>query len=167
MGLCLWVFKKYASAGWASYERHFAHWAETMGYDLDFATQDELDRDPDRLSGYACVIFIGHDEYWSAGMRDTVDAYVDGGGKVARFAGNFLWQTRLSDQGKTQTCYKYIAETDPFLNGPTPELTTSAWDITPANRPGALTFGVNALNGIYAGLGRCVGNGAGALHLST
>ena len=38
--------KKYASAGWASYERHFAHWAETMGYDLDFATQDELDRDP-------------------------------------------------------------------------------------------------------------------------
>lgn len=153
--------KKYASAGWASYERHFAHWAETMGYDLDYATQDELDRDPDRLSGYACVIFIGHDEYWSARMRDRVDAYVDGGGKVARFAGNFLWQTRLSDQGKTQTCYKYIAETDPFLNGPTPELTTSAWDIAPANRPGALTFGVNALNGIYAGLGRCVGNGAG------
>ena len=91
------------------------------------------------------------------------DAYVDNGGKVARFAGNFLWQTRLSDQGKTQTCYKYIAETDPFLNGPNPELTTSAWDIAPANRPGALTFGVNALNGIYAGLGRCVGNGAGAL----
>ena len=82
--------QKNASAGWASYERHFAHWAETMGYDLDFALQDELDCDPDRLSGYACVIFIGHDEYWTAGMRDTIDAYFDGGGKVARFAGNFL-----------------------------------------------------------------------------
>ena len=53
-------------------------------------------------------------------MRDRVDAYVDGGGKVARFAGNFLWQTRLSDQGKTQTCYKYIAESDPFFEWSNP-----------------------------------------------
>ena len=77
-----------------------------------------------------------------------------------------LWQTRLSDQGKTQTCYKYIAETDPFLNGPNPELTTSAWDIALQIVLRADLWG-ECTNGIYAGLGRCVGNVPGALHLST
>jgi len=153
--------KKYASAGWASYERHFARWAESEGYELDFCTQHDLDADPSRLDGHECIIFVGHDEYWSTKMRDSVDAYVDAGGRVARFAGNFLWQTRISDEGRTQTCYKYEAERDPMFNSPTPFLTTAAWEVPPVNRPGAQTFGVNALRGVYAGLGRCVGNGAG------
>ena len=153
--------KKYASAGWASYERPFARWAESAGYDLDFCTQHDLDADPDRLTGHACAIFVGHDEYWSAPMRDAVDGFVDAGGRVARFAGNFLWQTRLSDEGRTQTCFKYVAERDPMASGPTPHLTTAAWEVAPVNRPGALTFGVNALRGVYAGLGRCAGNGPG------
>ena len=87
--------KKYASAGWASYERHFARWAEGEGYDFDVIALHDLHRDPDLLNRYACAVFVGHDEYWSAEMRDPVDAYVDGGGNVARFAGNFLWQTRI------------------------------------------------------------------------
>jgi hypothetical protein len=153
--------KKYASAGWASYERHFARWAESAGYDLDFATLHELDNDPDRLTGHACAIFVGHDEYWSAPMRDAVDSYVEAGGRAARFAGNFLWQTRISDDGQTQTCYKYVAERDPMAASATPHLTTAAWEVAPVNRPGALTFGVNALRGVYAGLGRCAGNGPG------
>ena len=44
-------------------------------------------------------------------MRDAVDAYVDQGGHVARFAGNFMWQTRLEDEGQRQVCYKYVART--------------------------------------------------------
>jgi hypothetical protein len=43
----------------------------------------------------------------------------------------------------------------------TPQLTTAAWEVAPVNRPGALTFGVNALRGVYAGLGRWAGNGPG------
>ncbi|MDA7963908.1 N,N-dimethylformamidase beta subunit family domain-containing protein, partial [Ruegeria sp.] len=38
--------KKYASAGWASYERHFARWAEAQGYRLDYATLHDLHEDP-------------------------------------------------------------------------------------------------------------------------
>lgn len=30
--------KKYASAGWASYDRHFCRWAEAEGFDVDLAT---------------------------------------------------------------------------------------------------------------------------------
>lgn len=153
--------KKYASAGWASYDGHFARWADAQGYDLDLCALHDLDADPDRLNGHACAIFVGHDEYWSAPMRDSVDAFVEGGGRVARFAGNFLWQTRLGDEGRTQTCHKYWPENDPFLHGDQPHLTTTAWEVPPVNRPGALTFGVNALRGVYSSLGRCVGSGAG------
>ena len=78
-------------------------------------------------------------------MRNAVDTYVDAGGRVARFAGNFLWQTRISDDGRTQTCYKYVAERDPMARSATPQMTTAAWETPPVNRPGALTFGVNAL----------------------
>ncbi|WP_421589932.1 N,N-dimethylformamidase beta subunit family domain-containing protein [Shinella sp. M27] len=153
--------KKYASAGWASYERLFARWAESAGYDLDFATLHDLDADPGLLDGHSCVIFVGHDEYWSAAMRDAVDAFVAGGGKVARFAGNFLWQTRLEDEGRRQICYKYLAEDDPLSGTEQAHLVTGAWEVAPVDRPGALTFGVNALRGIYTGLGRCVGLGSG------
>lgn len=153
--------KKYASAGWASYERHFARWAEGEGYDFDVITQRDLHREPDVLNRYACAVFVGHDEYWSAEMRDAVDAYVDGGGNVARFAGNFLWQTRIENEGRTQVCYKYIADQDPLMGTDQEHLVSGAFEVAPVGRPGALTFGVNALRGVYAGLGNCVGGGAG------
>ena len=40
-------------------------------------------------------------------MRDHLDGWLDRGGKLARFAGNFFWQTRLSGDLSTQTCFKY------------------------------------------------------------
>jgi hypothetical protein len=153
--------KKYASAGWASYERHFARWAEGEGYDFDVIALHDLHRDPDLLNRYACAVFVGHDEYWSAEMRDAVDAYVHGGGNVARFAGNFLWQTRIENEGRTQVCYKYIADQDPLMGTELEHLVSGAFEVAPVRRPGALTFGVNALRGVYSGLGNCVGGGAG------
>ncbi len=153
--------KKYASAGWASYERHFARWAESEGYDFDVIALHDLHSDPDLLGRYSCAIFVGHDEYWSAEMRDAVDVYVEGGGNVARFAGNFLWQTRIEDEGRTQICYKYIADQDPLMGTDREHFVSGAFEVEPVNRPGALTFGINALRGVYAGLGNCVGGGSG------
>lgn len=37
----------------------------------------------------------------------------------------------------------------------------SAWAVAPVNWPGANTFRANGLKGVYAGLGRCVGQGSG------
>jgi hypothetical protein len=145
--------KKYASAGWASYERNFAVWAEEQGYALDIIAQHDLPDDPDVLKAYDCAVFIGHDEYWSWEMRDTVDAYVEGGGKAARFAGNFMWQTRLEDDGATQVCHKYDArEKDPLRET---ERSTTSWEAPEVGRPGALTFGLNASQGVYTRYGLC------------
>ncbi len=154
--------KKYASAGWATYERHFAVWAEAAGYELDYATLHDLEANPDLLDGYRCAVFVGHDEYWSRPMRERVDAWVEGGGRTARFAGNFLWQIRLEDGGRTQVCYKYnAARTDPLRGTDQQHLLTTAWEAPEVNWPGAATFGVNGLRGVYAGLGKCAGQGSG------
>jgi len=103
--------KKYASAGWASYENYFMKWATAAGFEVDVISQYDLQLRPEAIEDYPCLVFIGHDEYWSWEMRDSVDAYVEGGGNVARFAGNFMWQTRLEDEGRRQVCYKSRAKT--------------------------------------------------------
>ena len=158
-----WAFangysKKYASAGWASYERLFVCWAETAGYRIDYATQHDLHFLPGLLDRYRCVVIVGHDEYWTGEMRDAVDAYVDAGGHVARFAGNFLWQIRLEDAGRQQTCFKYRVAEDP-LRGT--DRATTCWGARQIGRPGASTFGLNGTSGVYAGWGGCAPRGAG------
>ena len=39
-------------------------------------------------------------------MRDAADAWIDDGGRAARFAGNFLWQVRLEGPAddRVQVC---------------------------------------------------------------
>ena len=88
------------------------NWAGDAGFEVDIVSQYDLQLRPEVLEGYPCVVFIGHDEYWSWEMRDTVDAYVEAGGRIARFAGNFMWQTRLEDNGRRQVCYKSRARTE-------------------------------------------------------
>lgn len=148
--------KKYASAGWASYDSHFFRWAERSGYAIDLAAQHQLQFEPELLAGYDCVVFVGHDEYWTWQMRDAVDAYVEGGGHVARFAGNFMWQTRIEDEGRRQVCYKYRARAeDPVYQTEDVTRATNSWEAPEIGRPGAATFGLNASRGIYAGWGGC------------
>ncbi|MBV8973673.1 MAG: hypothetical protein JOY74_01015 [Sinobacteraceae bacterium] len=160
-----WAFangysNKYASAGWASYDRHFFQWAERAGFGVDLASQHELHFNPEILAGYDCVVCVGHDEYWTWEMRDAIDEYVERGGHVARFAGNFMWQTRLERSGKAQICYKYRARAeDPVYRSDDPSRTTGSWEAKETGRPGALTFGLNATDGLYAGWGGCAPRG--------
>ncbi len=153
--------KKYASSGWASYDSHFFRWAEREGYAVDLATQHELHFNPEILDGYDCVVFVGHDEYWTWEMRDAVDTYVERGGHAARFAGNFMWQTRLEDGGKRQVCYKYRSRAeDPAHRSADQTRTSGSWEAAEIGRPGASTFGLNATRGLYVGWGGCAPRGA-------
>ncbi|TIW38067.1 MAG: hypothetical protein E5V61_32665, partial [Mesorhizobium sp.] len=88
--------------------------------------------------------------YWTWEMRDAVDAFVERGGHAARFAGNFMWQTRLEDEGRRQVCYKYRARAeDPAYRGDVTRATNS-WEAPEIGRPGSATFGLNATRGVYA-----------------
>ncbi len=153
--------KKYASSGWAAFERPFALWCEGQGIALDYATQHDLHRDPDLLTRYDRVLIVGHDEYWTWQMRDHLDAWIDQGGELARFGGNFFWQTRLSDDLATQTCFKAMAEVqDPAMHTD-PRRLTSYWDHPQVARPAAATMGLTGAMGVYAGWSRCAAHGTG------
>jgi hypothetical protein len=130
----------------------FAVWAEQAGYRLHYLTQHDLHFDPAALDGYSCAAIAGHDEYWTWEMRDAIDAFVDRGGGLARFAGNFMWQIRLEQEGDIQVCYKLPAE-DPLASSATPHLTTTAWESKAIGRPGATTMGLNGSGGIYSRFG--------------
>ncbi len=134
------VSKKYASSGWAAFERPFALWCEGQGIGLDYMTQHDLHASgvPE---GYDRVLIVGHDEYWTWEMRDHLEAWVDAGGQVARFAGNFYWQTRLSADLTTQTCWKV---------GPDPVTgarRTTYWDAPEVGRPAVATMGLTGVDG--------------------
>jgi hypothetical protein len=146
--------KWYANAGWATYERPFAAWAEAEGYQLDYACQHDLHQDPELLDGYGCLALVGHDEYWSWEMREAVERYVEAGGNVARCAGNFHWQIRLENDGRTQLCYKSKAhERDPLMGTEHERRLTCTWDDPTVHWPGAETFGLNSSYGMYAHVG--------------
>lgn len=146
--------KYYANAGWAIYEGPFAKWLEENGYSIDYATQHDLHYRPELLKDYPCVLMVGHDEYWTREMRLAIDHYIEQGGHFARFGGNFCWQIRFGDEGKTQVCYKEDApEKDPVIGTKQENLTTTVWEHPIVNWPGAKTVGLNALYGIYANVG--------------
>jgi len=157
------ISKKYASSGWAAFERPFALWCEGQGIALDYVTQHDLHADPRLLDGYSRAVIVGHDEYWTWEMRDHLDGWIDRGGQLARFGGNFFWQTRLSADLTTQTCYKTRAEAEDPM-GATDRL-TSYWDHPQAGRPAVATMGLTGSMGVYAGWSRCAAHGAGGFTL--
>jgi hypothetical protein len=146
--------QSYAASGWAQYDRHFVRWAEQSGFEFDYITQTDLHYRPELLSGYRCLVTVGHDEYWSREMREAVESYVEAGGRFARFGANFIWQIRLEEDGRRQICYKYrAADEDPVRYEGDASRLTSAWEDRLVGWPGASTVGVNGFRGVYASWG--------------
>lgn len=135
--------RHHADSFWATYELPFVVWMEEQGLAFDYLTQHDLDGDPACLDGYRCAFSVGHDEYWSWRMRDTVDSFVQGGGSFARFGGNMGAQIRLEDAGTTQICYR-DASTDPVFGTPDEHLATAMWSLPAIGRPAQTTFGLTA-----------------------
>lgn len=150
------------SAGWPNYELPFVEWAERRGYELDYATNADLELHPGTLEGYRLMLSVGHDEYWSAGQRDAVEAHVAGGGNVAFFSGNTcFWQVRLEDGGRTMVGYKRAFESDPLYGTAEQARVTTMWSDPLTGRPENTLTGVSFIRGGYARIGRRVPRGSG------
>ena len=90
-------------------------WLERNGYDVSYFTDVDSDRNGAEILEHQAFLSVGHDEYWSAGQRDNVEAARDAGVNLAFFSGNEIyWKTRwepsTADGGSTQyrtlVCYK-------------------------------------------------------------
>jgi hypothetical protein len=82
-------------------------WLEKKGYRPHYCTDWELHQDPSLLEPYSLLLSVGHDEYWSDGMRDALDAHVARGGNIAFFSGNISgYRIHFVDAGTAFTCAK-------------------------------------------------------------
>ncbi len=156
--LSLWA----GSAGWPNYEAPFLRWAEEAGYRVDVCTNADLER-PEVLAGHRLLLSVGHDEYWSWPMRDTVEAFVADGGNVAFLSGNTaFWQVRLEgDDGADMAAYKERFEQDPVLGTDREHLLTSIWSDPLVGRPENHMTGLTFTRGGYHRIGKRAPLGAG------
>ncbi|MER6143777.1 N,N-dimethylformamidase beta subunit family domain-containing protein [Streptomyces sparsogenes] len=106
--------RPYAGAGLPLHIGHaydFIRWAERLGYDLAYAEARDLHAgrvDPTRYRG---LVFPGHDEYWSAPLRRSVERARDSGTSLVFLSANTMyWQVGLVDSpsgpDRLLTCHK-------------------------------------------------------------
>jgi len=128
------------------WEMPFVNWMSSEGRKFEVATDNDLE-DPSFLSHYKLVVFVGHDEYWTAAARQNLEAFSRSGGHVAMFSGNNMWfQARLT--GRTLVEYK-DPNIDPVLSS-TPSLATTNWYDWPVYNPENSILGLSYRSGGYA-----------------
>jgi hypothetical protein len=96
-------------------------WLERMGYNVGYYTDVDVDQDPALLTSHKVDMVLGHDEYWTMGMRQGWDlARSTGHSLVFMGADIGTWQTRYEDNWRTLVEYRK-SSADPE---PNPELKT-------------------------------------------
>jgi len=143
-------FHRPQSSQFGNWEHPFVRWAEANGYQLDFASNGDLEFHPELLQHYRLVISVGHDEYWSAPMRNHLEKFIADGGNVAFFSGNTCcWQVRSEDDGNALTCWKQWYNWDPHFRGENQRLLSTLWSHHLVERPENQLTGVGFLWGGY------------------
>ncbi|NNE92578.1 MAG: hypothetical protein HKN23_13105, partial [Verrucomicrobiales bacterium] len=134
------------------WELDFVKWAESNGYALDFCANQDLQFMPKIVEPYRLILSVGHDEYWSAEMRDTAEQFIADGGNMAFFSGNTCcWQVRWQEKTQSLLCWKQWFNQDPFYAG-TPEdkrRMATLWSHHLIGRPENELTGVGFLHGGY------------------
>ena len=133
-----------------NWERPFVEWAERNGYELDYCANLDLEEHPELLARYKLVLSVGHDEYWSAGMRDQLEKFIASGGNVAFFSGNTCcWQVRPEENGTALTSWKQWYNLDPVFPTSDHQLLSTLWSHHLVQRPENQLTGVGFLWGGY------------------
>lgn len=70
------------------WEMPMAFWLEQNGFDVTYCSNADIERDPAILRRCKVFLSVGHDEYWTRGMYETVMAARDRGVSLGFFSGN-------------------------------------------------------------------------------
>lgn len=150
LGLSDWC----GGAGWYTYERSFLHWAEREGYRIDVVSGPDVEQHPEVLDHRPLWLSVGHDEYWSRGMREAMDRHTTAGGHAAIFSGNTsFWQIRFDEGFTGQTAYKYLADEDPVAGTDQEHLLTGCWSDRRIGWPETRTIGLTFTRAGYSKYG--------------
>jgi hypothetical protein len=148
-----------ANAGWFEWERRFAGWAETNGYTLDYAVSSDLEARPELLKDKALMLSVGHDEYWSAGMRGAVETFASQGGNVA-FLGGDLCTSKIRYSPGYRTWTSYVMQGDLAADPDWPDGDfTGLWSDPALANPETRLTGVSTMFAGYARFGTATPRG--------
>jgi hypothetical protein len=143
-------FNRPLAGQFRQWELPFVAWAERNGFALDYCVNSDLEFHPELLSSYKLVLSVGHDEYWSAAMRDRLEEFVGRGGNVAFFSGNTCcWQVQSEEDGRALTCWKQGYNLDPIFPTSDHRTLTTLWSHHLVGRPENQLTGVGFLHGGY------------------
>ncbi|MFE6856943.1 N,N-dimethylformamidase beta subunit family domain-containing protein, partial [Streptomyces sp. NPDC057674] len=131
------------------WEEPLLRWLHRTGRPVEYCSGFDLHEGGGLLAPYRLLVVNGHDEYWTAEMRDSVEGFVRRGGNLAVFAGNTAWwQIRLEDGGRTMVCHR-DALADPVA-AVDPARATVEWSSSPVDRPENTMTGVSFRQGAGA-----------------
>ncbi|MCL2769955.1 MAG: PKD domain-containing protein, partial [Solirubrobacterales bacterium] len=100
--------------GLFNWEYPLVRFLERGGWDVSYATDDDVDREPAILLDHRLDMTAGHDEYWTKGMRDGWEAARAAGVNLAFMGANTgFWQVRYENGDRTLVSYKYTPDPDP------------------------------------------------------
>jgi N,N-dimethylformamidase len=102
-------------------DRLLTHWMDASGYAFDVLTDEDLDRDGlDALSPHRVIVTGNHPEYWSAGMLDSLDRWLQQGGRLVYTGGNgFYWRiSSLEELPGVIECRRPEGGTRPWIAEP-------------------------------------------------
>src|SRR4051812_23269034 len=122
-------------------EYPMVRWLEANGYNVKYVSGVDTERHAsDLVGGTKPKVFMssGHDEYWSAGQRASVEAARAAGVSLAFFSGNeMFWKTRFEPSiDGANTAYRTLvscketlasAKIDPALDGTGNPIWTGTW----------------------------------------
>ena len=135
-------------------EYPMVRWLEANGYDVSYFTSVDSDRLGTLIQNHAVFLSVGHDEYWSAGERESVEAALESGVNLAFFSGNeIFWKTRWEssiDGGdtpyRTLVCYKETLD-NTIIDPLDPPTWTGTWRDPRFSPPADGGYPENALTG--------------------
>jgi hypothetical protein len=86
----------FGPSDWVFYAEYPAiRWLEANGYNVTYTTGVDTDRRGALVENHKAFLSVGHDEYWSAAQRASVEAARDAGVHLAFLSGNeIFWKTR-------------------------------------------------------------------------
>ena len=92
---------------WDNYESALIDWVEKNGFNVKYISCYDLDQGLTAVGSAKVLLNAGHDEYWSEGMLNNTEAFIDGGGHAVSMSANTqFWRIRWADAGRTFFCYK-------------------------------------------------------------
>lgn len=78
-----------------NWEYPMIRWLERNGYNVGYASTEDVQSDPALLQHSKGILIVGHNEYWSKEMTTNLKAAIDGGVNLAVFGADTMsWQIR-------------------------------------------------------------------------